>query len=677
MIHRKCIFFSAILLFLIFVSHISCQSSAQTSNISQLSNGILDRFTDAVITRDVEVLWDFRNHSDPFVRSNTWRAMAIAEFNDVDLMINHAIQSDDPGSWFALRFQELLPDQLDNLSLRFYNDQIPKNAACDLFYHHGDERTLEMLLTDPVTIFDVPECSGAVGGIMSRVNVPLKSINQVTELIVKSELDQTAEHLLYGLWRSPINRPHPESANAQKLLNMLKGRTGVVSGYTDEYLIRLTGAAGASIALERVLIDVEYLAKTVRLDSESTINRELNEPEDISTSVQLEVETARAMRTLSPEIVQADVLLLLNRPNPHIGLMALESLQQISGLDEEWLIGLTDQMIHFPEHPETALAILELFHLNHISVADHYDLLKRIDTENPTLKNRVLALYQTVLDRADLLEILRAGLEEEGVEALHSTNMLADWIQNEGVTADLRVFTREVMIKALEQQNRSVISVIEPILANSELFDRRDKEVIMNAYTRATENADRSTAQVLLSSLETLGLADQLADIELPEKPMRNPDWNRLSEMGENPEWILETNRGRIVIQLTPLSAPFTVSSIDFLTREGFYDGVMFHRVVRNFVIQGGDFDRKDGFGGPDFRIPTEPAYRTFHRGSVGMASSGPDTEGSQFFITHTRTPHLDGLYTNFGQVIEGMDVVDRIEMGDVVLKAEVFGSEK
>ncbi|PWN07634.1 peptidylprolyl isomerase [Rhodohalobacter mucosus] len=142
--------------------------------------------------------------------------------------------------------------------------------------------------------------------------------------------------------------------------------------------------------------------------------------------------------------------------------------------------------------------------------------------------------------------------------------------------------------------------------------------------------------------------------------------------MGTQPHWILETEKGTIDVRMDPLSAPFTVSSIDSLTRTGLYDGVAFHRVVRNFVIQGGDYDRRDGFGGPDYRIPSEPSFDHYLRGSAGIASSGTDTEGSQFFFMHERAPHLDGNYTRFGEVVRGMDVVDRIQVGDKIIRARI-----
>lgn len=135
----------------------------------------------------------------------------------------------------------------------------------------------------------------------------------------------------------------------------------------------------------------------------------------------------------------------------------------------------------------------------------------------------------------------------------------------------------------------------------------------------------------------------------------------------KNTHVTLKTSKGDIKIELLPEVAPFTVLNFLKLSRNNFYDGTVFHRVVSNFVIQGGD-PTGTGFGGPGYSIRSEFSPVTFERGIVGMASSGKDTEGSQFFITHSSAPHLDGRYTVFGKVTEGMDVADKIMIGDTLI---------
>lgn len=139
---------------------------------------------------------------------------------------------------------------------------------------------------------------------------------------------------------------------------------------------------------------------------------------------------------------------------------------------------------------------------------------------------------------------------------------------------------------------------------------------------------------------------------------------------------ILDTDRGNIVIELYPSVAPKTVANFETLIKKGFYNGLTFHRVVPGFVVQGGD-PNGNGTGGPGYEVPAEISPVEKHlRGSVAMARTGDDvnperkSSGSQFYICLEPQPSLDGQYTIFGGVVEGMDVVDRIRKGDHIKKA-------
>lgn len=137
---------------------------------------------------------------------------------------------------------------------------------------------------------------------------------------------------------------------------------------------------------------------------------------------------------------------------------------------------------------------------------------------------------------------------------------------------------------------------------------------------------------------------------------------------------IIETEKGNIVLELFDKDAPKTVENFEKLINKGYYDGLTFHRVIPNFVIQGG-CPKGDGTGGPGYSIKCETKGnpRKHGRGALSMAHAGKDTGGSQFFITHSPQPHLDGVHTVFGQVIEGMDVVNKIKAKDVMKKVTVI----
>jgi len=135
----------------------------------------------------------------------------------------------------------------------------------------------------------------------------------------------------------------------------------------------------------------------------------------------------------------------------------------------------------------------------------------------------------------------------------------------------------------------------------------------------------------------------------------------------------METDKGLIELDLYPQHAPKTVNNFVFLAREGFYDGVAFHRVIANFVIQGGD-PTGTGRGGPGYRFEDETRGNPLRheKGAISMANAGPNTNGSQFFITHSPQPHLDGKHTVFGKVVVGQDVVDAIQQGDRMIKVDI-----
>jgi cyclophilin family peptidyl-prolyl cis-trans isomerase len=128
----------------------------------------------------------------------------------------------------------------------------------------------------------------------------------------------------------------------------------------------------------------------------------------------------------------------------------------------------------------------------------------------------------------------------------------------------------------------------------------------------------------------------------------------------------METDKGTMVIELFADKVPNTVNNFVFLAREGFYDGIMFHRVISNFMAQGGDPTGR-GSGGPGYKFEDEfhPGLKHDKQGILSMANAGPNTNGSQFFITHIPTPHLDKKHTVFGQVVEGLDVLMAIPARD------------
>ena len=161
---------------------------------------------------------------------------------------------------------------------------------------------------------------------------------------------------------------------------------------------------------------------------------------------------------------------------------------------------------------------------------------------------------------------------------------------------------------------------------------------------------------------------------------MAGKQWDTKPEMQIDPSKsyraTIETSRGTIELEFAAEHAPVTVNNFVFLAREGYYDGVSFHRVIDDFMIQGGD-PTGTGSGGPGYTFEDEFDGNplTHERGVISMANAGPATNGSQFFITHAPQPHLNGKHTVFGKVAKGQDVVDAIREGDTMDRVKISES--
>jgi cyclophilin family peptidyl-prolyl cis-trans isomerase len=268
--------------------------------------------------------------------------------------------------------------------------------------------------------------------------------------------------------------------------------------------------------------------------------------------------------------------------------------------------------------------------------------------------------------RAILLEQLKAQdviVRTTAAELLGQLNESSDDVAN--------ALTEAYKIARADKMNDARLAILEAA-------DKLKRPLNIQALAESSRDEDyivRRRAFELLrqSNDEALSVKLQVGRVETGHD---RAYWRRMGQLSENnrkpPEAILHTKKGRIRIELFASEAPMTVDNFIQLSKRKFYDGLTFMRVVPNFVIQGGD-PRNDMNGGPGYQIRCEINERPYVTGSVGMALSGKDTGGSQFFITHSPQPHLDGGYTVFGQVVAGMDVVNRIGRGDVIERIEII----
>lgn len=172
---------------------------------------------------------------------------------------------------------------------------------------------------------------------------------------------------------------------------------------------------------------------------------------------------------------------------------------------------------------------------------------------------------------------------------------------------------------------------------------------------------------------KAINFLSEAGEVEPVEKSTAHPiDWELVASIKSDQMVEIETSLGKIKVQLFVDDAPGSASNFVALLKAGFYDGGAIHRVVPNFVLQDG-CPRGDGYGGPDYSIRSEFGPMKYGTGTLGMASAGPHTESSQWFITHSPTPHLDGGYSIYGRVVEGMDVVHLLGVGDGILSVKLL----
>jgi len=221
-------------------------------------------------------------------------------------------------------------------------------------------------------------------------------------------------------------------------------------------------------------------------------------------------------------------------------------------------------------------------------------------------------------------------------------------------------------------QNLSTPDDVEVMVEFINLFADLKADAAISLLQRSLRDHDRIVAKAAASALQVITGKNYEAEISsfpVSSKFYKSED---IALLKQYHSVSFVTSKGSIRIEFRPDAAPFTVLNFMLLVKKHFYDGLMFHRVVPNFVIQGGD-PLGTGFGGPGYAIRTEVhPDALYSEGAVGMASAGKDTEGSQFFITHCPTPHLDGRYTVFGYT-KDMDIVDKIQIGDTIISVKLM----
>lgn len=304
------------------------------------------------------------------------------------------------------------------------------------------------------------------------------------------------------------------------------------------------------------------------------------------------------------------------------------------------------------------------------------------------LRAVILKQYENTVNpyyRAALLQALGNDLQASPILLRETFNAKEAVIRTAGINALVQLRKEKgfpealehefegIFKRAIETYDIALVTVAADLLSTPELKFKQafaGTDFLYQAKHKLSNPKGIEALQALNRTIAHFEGNNQPSETTIP---YNNPiNWEIVKTIDRDQHVKITTVRGEILLKLLVEEAPGTVANFVSLCRRGYFDGKTFHRTVPNFVIQGGG-NRGDGYGSEDFSIRSEFANRRYRTGAVGMASAGKDTEGTQWFITHAPTPHLDGRYTIFAQVIDGMEVVHHIEVGDQIVSVELL----
>lgn len=413
--------------------------------------------------------------------------------------------------------------------------------------------------------------------------------------------------------------------------------------------------------------------------------------EDASAPLAVRIQAARAVAQLAPAGAGAVMRRLITSPKVEQNLQ-LEAITALAQLKDQAAIDLLIDLIS-ADWPSVRAAALNA--LAHTDVDTFISSIATLPPDDHWSVRAALARTLGDLGRERAQAPLTAMLNDSDQRVIPA---VLDALARVGATNAAQVLTARLtaddpIVRAAAARGLATIKAPNVAGALADAVKRAQSDGLFDARTAALDALlalDPVTAKPILTAAltdkdwavrvhvaEALKKLDANADVAVmrPAPAPQVPELNALEPMiapKYSPQAYIDTAKGTIQFELAILDAPRTVANFIALVRKNYFRGVQLHRVVPDFVIQDGD-PRGDGEGGPGYSIRDEINQRPYLRGTVGMALSWADTGGSQFFITHSPQPHLDAKYTVFGQVVSGMDVVDRLQQWDTIDRIRVW----
>ncbi|MEX0607825.1 MAG: peptidylprolyl isomerase [Balneolaceae bacterium] len=664
-VNNMCKYFWVFLLPLVFTS---CTPSSSTVMMTEDYPSLYQ----AIYERDADAILPFTEHDFEAVRKQAWRALISTPVDSLDKFIEAVKTSNTEEAWAALSTKELTEEQLASLMTDWDRVVSLRAGISQVLGQQGGEESLAFLVRNfEQFIFERYEFNAALAISRLLIKHEISSFNE--DLIIRHAAIQDDQQLLiayfYGYFRGGR-----KIENAQSLKSIWDTYLDSEDPLIQQYMLKIAFQS-----------DLENSFKKLDLSGVEQMN------------VQLAIELAGFLNELEWSEKLADAFTkLLNHQNPVVNEVALNQLKNKMDKPEQFDSVIISNIVENEEKE----ASVRLSGISALKSADEFlELANTLSTGNEYLLIKKLNIFRGEFSTGEFLSELEVHINSDNrMEVLFAVQALNNWwpsLPQTEKSAAQNERVRELLFEVLNKGDRSIAYSVGNLLMDTDLIVVSDYERFEEilAQFRLPEDVEvyqgmggflkeefEEQAKPLIDSLAAKGntalnntLRNQgweIPETEGGEVTFREPNWSRLLELGFNPVWVLDTDKGIIRVEMNVLSAPATISGMDSLTTAGAYDDVAFHRVAPNFVVQGGDVETGDGFGGPDYVVPTEASEEQYWRSKVGIASAGTDTEGSQYFFMHQWAPHLNGRYTIVGEVIEGMDVVDKMMVGDKVKAA-------
>ena len=665
---------------LLFPTSAAAQQGPSRSSDSLLYRPTLQRLVDRQVERDGAALAEVLEDDDPDVRARA--AFALASVQDttaIEALL--ALLSDsvpDVRADAAFALGQMPVDGLGGALLDALAEETEGSVQQQLLIalgKRGDAASLTRLAA-----IEVPNALRAEQ-MLSTGRYGIRDVHA----------EEAIALLLQGL-------RHPEAAireNAAYYFGRVT-ETAPWAGVADSLRARLDALAPDDLAAMHLLLGLG------RLEEEQDTPLLIRWLED-GTDWRIRTNAARALHSRASAIsVRTALLAALEDSSEHVAIVAAEALAAADRWTSAEQARVRDWLGAHPDRWRIGSPLLAGLARQGDTVFVQEALEKRREAENPLVYARALPALAQFPGMTAFNELALAAQHPDVRIAYAALEALKErWSRERAVTPSAPLYF-DVFARAVRRQDLATVYAAAPVLADS-LFRPLDAANVLTATYRDLRLPD--DVEAMTAILGALGQAGDLAAAALLRQEAGRPDpviaraasealqaltgevvspesgamptertidWAFLREMGERPELHLETEKGEIVLLLETESAPMTTQTLLQAARAGRYDGVPFHRVVPNFVIQGGDYTRRDGFGGDGPFIRSEFTRLPYRRGTAGIASAGKDTEGNQYFVVHSMQPHLDGRYSAFGYVTEGEDVVGRVYEDDRVVRATV-----